>query len=108
MEELTREIKRPVPKGAVFRKADARTPADADASDGRCSEGVSDSNSATCPASRDASCDSSQPHDVVTEAREKIVAEPPVVLSRDVLASQADSQTFAKQLSAAAGALGFR
>jgi len=104
MEELTREIKRPVPKGSVFRKADARAP---DVSDGPCSDGVSDSNSATCSASRDASGDSSQPRDVVTEAREKIVAEPPVILSRDVLASQADSHTFGKQLAAAAWALGF-
>jgi len=110
MDELTREIKRAVPKGSVFLKAHAAADADAaaqpkaDASDDPSSAGVSDPASAPCFAS---SGISSSPRDVVAEAREPIVAEPPVVLSRDVLASQADSARFGKQLAAAAWALGF-
>jgi hypothetical protein len=113
MDELTREIKRAVPKGSLFHKAnaaadgDAATPANADASDDPSSAAARDPASSPCSASRAASGVSSSPRDAVAEAREPIVAEPPVVLSRDVLASQADSARFGHQLAAAAWALGF-
>lgn len=107
LEELTREIKRAVPKGSVFQKADAAAKAAADTADGTSSACVSDPSSAICSAACGASGVSSEPRDVVAEAREKIVAKPPVVLGRDVVSSQADSTTFGKQLAAAAWALGF-
>jgi hypothetical protein len=45
--------------------------------------------------------------DVVAEAREKVVAEPPEVLSRDVVATLAANATFGKHLAARAWSLGF-
>lgn len=104
MDELTREIKRAVPKGSVFQKAEARPTGCAGAAAG----------SPECPACdasvtplRGASQDSAEPRDGVAEARQEVVCEPPVVQSRAVVASLADSETFGKQLAASAWALGF-
>lgn len=108
MDELTREIKRAVPKGSKFQKADS----------GASGEGNATASLAACDPASAASQRSPanpgkvgvlapEPRDVVSEARAGIVAEPPVVQSRDVLASLADSATFGKQLAATAWALGF-
>lgn len=83
MDRLTREIHRTAaetaaPKGQVFASADA--------------DGVE-------PAS--------PPDDPISEAREAVVCEPPVVVSRDVAASLVDSTQFGKQLAARAWSLGF-
>ena len=78
MEQVTREIKRAVPKGQTFESAE-KSPLT--------------SNANSCAA-------------VVTTA-EDIFAEPPVVVSRDVVASLADSAAFGKQLAAHAWSLGF-
>lgn len=79
MDEVTREIKRGVPKGTPFERA-AQEPTAA-------SGNVVD--------------------DVITVAREPVVAKPPVVLARDVVASLAASHTFGEQLAARAWSLGF-
>lgn len=83
MDKLTREIhgtaaEKAVPKGQVFQKAD------------------------TGPLVGEV-----PPPDVIAEAREAVVLEPPQVLGRDVVASLADSTDFGKQLAARAWALGF-
>ena len=78
MEQVTREIKRAVPKGQTFESAE-KSPLT--------------SNANSCAA-------------VVTTA-EDIFVEPPVVVSRDVVASLADSAAFGKQLAAHAWSLGF-
>ena len=87
MDKLTREIhctaaEKAAPKGQVFGKADA----------------VPAGGEVRPPA---------QPSDVIAEAREAVVREPPVVMGRDVVASLADSADFGKQLAARAWALGF-
>ena len=84
MEQVTREIKRAVPKGQSFESAEKSLPA---ANAGSASDGS---------ASREE-----------LEEREVIVAEPPVVESRDVIASLANSAAFGKQLAAHAWSLGF-
>lgn len=49
----------------------------------------------------------SPPPEAVAEARETVVAEPPEVLSRDVVATLEDNTAFGKHLAARAWALGF-
>lgn len=93
MEEVTRGIKRAVPKGGPFSRADG---------DRSVSDGAMDSSRNTTGDQAPLAAD-----DVVAAAREEIVAEPPVVESRDVVASLADSETFGKQLAAHAWNLGF-
>lgn len=83
MDRLTREIHRTAaektaPKGQVFASVDAEAV-----------EGPS------------------PPSDPIAEAREAVVCEPPVVVSRDVAASLVDSTQFGKQLAARAWSLGF-
>ena len=108
MDELTREIKGAVPTGSVFQKADARPTGSA----------VAAAASPECPTDPEASqasatnmpgasSVSAEPRDMVAAAREEVVAEPPVVQSRDVIASLVDSATFGRQLAAAAWSLGF-
>jgi hypothetical protein len=83
MEQVTREIKRAVPKGQTFESSEKSPPTSS-----------ADSSSAD---SREA----------VATTAEEIFAEPPVVESRDVVASLADSAAFGKQLAAHAWSLGF-
>ncbi|MBI3464884.1 MAG: hypothetical protein HY000_17785 [Planctomycetes bacterium] len=108
MDELSREIKGAVPKGSVFQKADAWPTGSA----------VAAAAPAECPTDPPASpaCGTNRPGtssvsaeraDVVAAARKEVVAEPPVVQSRDVIASLVDSERFGGQLAAAAWALGF-
>lgn len=87
MDKLTREIhctaaEKAAPKGEVFGKADA----------------VPVGGEVQPPA---------QPPDVIAEAREAVVREPPMVIGRDVVASLADSRDFGKHLAARAWELGF-
>jgi hypothetical protein len=77
VDELTREIKRTAPKGTVFQRVGEDEP----------SEEVSAPQAAPL--------------------REAVVAESPVIQSRDVVASLVDSATFGKLLAARAWMLGF-
>src|SRR5690606_9690015 len=86
MEKLTREIhlaaaEKAAPQGEVFRKADEAP--------GEVSE------------------DGTPPPDLIAEARAAVVHEPPEVVAREVLASQANSHDFGKQMAARAWLLGF-
>jgi hypothetical protein len=91
MNEVTREIKSRVPKGSPFTKSEpASEPAPAAASE------------AAAPAEPVVA-----PTDVVAEARAAIVLKPPVIESRDVVASLCDGETFGKHLAARAWLLGF-
>lgn len=112
MEQLTREIKRSAPKGSKFQKADAAamhatcataSPAPAELS---ADENGGPSQSETTSA-REPTAAATESRDVVAESRVAVVAEPPVVLGRDVVASLADSERFGTMLAAAAWALGF-
>lgn len=86
MEQVTREIKRAVPKGQTFESIETFA-AESD---------------------RDSTFDNSRESVATSRAeRDEIVAEPPVVESRDVIASLADSTTFGKHLAAHAWSLGF-
>lgn len=83
MDKLTREIhltaaEQTSPKGEVFHKADAE------------------------PAKNE-----NAPPDLIAEAREAVVCEPPEVEARDVMASLVSSTYFGKQLAARAWTLGF-
>ena len=88
MEQVTREIKRAVPKGQSFASLEksgspsSHTTANADTTNGDSPE-------------------------TLTDSAEEIFAEPPVVESRDVIASLADSAVFGKHLAAHAWSLGF-
>ena len=83
MEQVTREIKRAVPKGQTFESSEKSPPT---------------------PSVDSSSADSLE---AVASLAEEIFAEPPVVESRDVVASLADSAAFGKQLAAHAWSLGF-
>ena len=83
MEQVTREIKRAVPKGQTFESSEKSPPT---------------------PSADSSSADSCE---AVATMTEEIFAEPPVVESRDVVASLADSAAFGKQLAAHAWSLGF-
>ena len=92
MNEVTREIKSRVPKGSPFTKAaPASEPASAAASETH----VAPADPVVAPT------------DVVAEARAAIVMKPPIIESRDVVASLADAETFGKHLAAQAWSLGF-
>jgi hypothetical protein len=78
MEQVTREIKRSVAKGSPFARPDA--------------------------AAENAAGATAQ---VVAAAREPVVAEPPKVTGRDVVASLAPGELFGRQLAAHAWSLGF-
>ena len=78
VDELTRDIKRAAPKGTVFERIDEEEE----------------------PAGE-------MPALQVVPLREAVVAKPPVIESRDVVASLADSTTFGKLLAAHAWMLGF-
>lgn len=78
METLAREIKRVAPKGSVFQAADA-APQEA----------------------------SAPPPDMVAQAREEVVADPPELLCRDVVATLAENAIFGRHLAARAWGLGF-
>ena len=93
MEQVTREIKRSVPKGKPFAKAEQVQPGSTDPATGAAPEGPAEPRP--------------DPQDAVACAREEIVAEPPVVEARDVVASLADAETFGKHLAASAWCLGF-
>jgi hypothetical protein len=77
VDELTREIKRTAPKGAVFQRIGEDEPVD------------------------------EMPAPQVAPLREPVVAKPPVIVNRDVVASLVDSTTFGKLLAAHAWMLGF-
>ena len=77
MEKVTREIKRSVAKGSPFARQDAAAENAADATA------------------------------QVAAAREPVVAEPPKVIGREVVASLASSELFGRQLAAQAWSLGF-
>ncbi len=77
VDELTREIKRSAPKGTVFQRG------------------------------ADNETEAETPPAVAAPARETVVAKPPVIESRDVVASLANSATFGKLLAAHAWSLGF-
>lgn len=83
MEQVTREIKRAVPKGQTFESSEKS------------------------PATSSADSSSADSRAAVATTAEEIFAEPPVVESRDVVASLADSAAFGKQLAAHAWSLGF-
>lgn len=85
METVTREIKGGAPKGTRFERQDAKK--------------SDDPQSATDPEKAQ--------EDTVATARLPIVAKPPEVLSRDVVATLATSDLFGKMLAARAWALGF-
>ena len=114
MEELSREIKRSVPKGSKFQKADAAVGAACDpessAPPSPAGEPADHGSGSSQPGTTSASqlpVAAAESHDVVAEARGEVVAEPPVVLGRDVVASLADSERFGTLLAAAAWGLGF-
>ena len=118
-EQVTREIHGAVPKGQAFvsiEKSDpltsAATPGDsssADSSSADSSNADSSQPKSSQPKSsrQKSSSPNSPPSEAVAAAREAVVAEPPVVLSRDVVASLAKSETFGKHLAAHAWSLGF-
>ena len=83
MEQVTREIKRAVPKGQTFESSEKS------------------------PLTSNANSPSADSCEAVVTTAEEIFAEPPVVESRDVVASLADSAAFGKQLAAHAWSLGF-
>jgi hypothetical protein len=83
MEQVTREIKRAVPKGQTFESSEKS------------------------PAAPNADSSSADVREAVVPTVAEIFAEPPVVESRDVAASLADSAAFGKQLAAHAWSLGF-
>lgn len=83
MEQVTREIKRAVPKGQTFESSEKS------------------------PLTSNANSPSADSCEAVVPTAEEIFAEPPVVESRDVIASLADSAAFGKQLAAHAWSLGF-
>ncbi len=124
MEQVTREIHGAVPKGQTFVSietsdplASDATPADATSADPTSGAAVSAdptqpkssrAKSSRAKSSRaKSSLPSAPPSDAVAAAREAVVAEPPVVLSRDVVASLAKAETFGKHLAAHAWPLGF-
>lgn len=96
MEQMTREIKGAVPKGQTFESSMKSVPAPI-ANTPHDGSRESAASSGEKPAAR---------APIVAE-REPIVTEPPVVVSRDVIASLADSTAFGKQLAAHAWSLGF-
>ena len=115
MDELTREIKCSVPKGTKFHKADtavigpagaAESPAPPGPADQPAELGSGPSQPGTTSAGPAAAA-AAESRDVVAAARAEVVAEPPAVLGRDVVASLADSERFGTLLAAAAWALGF-
>ncbi len=83
MEQVTREIKRSVPKGQTFESLEKS------------------------PLTPNANSPSADSCEAVVSTAAEIFAEPPVVESRDVVASLADSTAFGKQLAAHAWSLGF-
>lgn len=115
MDELSREIKRSVPKGRKFQKADGaavNTAQDAESSAPAAPPGepADHGSGPSQPGTTSASqlpAAATESRDLVAEARGEVVAEPPVVLGRDVVASLADSERFGTLLAAAAWALGF-
>jgi hypothetical protein len=78
MEKITREIKRSVTKGSKFTRQETESSEAAETAE-----------------------------HVVTAAREPVVAKPPKVQGRDVVASLADSEAFGRLLAAQAWRLGF-
>ena len=99
MEKVTREIKRSVPKGQQFERAEV-VPTLSDAPASKTSKASPETLDPPALPAHD-------PLDSVACAREEIVAEPPTVEARDVVASLANAETFGKHLAAAAWRLGF-
>ena len=123
-EQVTREIHGAVPKGQTFVSVETSDPLTSTATPGESSGADSPSAESSQPKSSQpkssqskssqskssqskSSPPNSPPSEVVAAAREAVVAEPPVVLSRDVVASLAKSETFGKHLAAHAWSLGF-
>ncbi len=116
MEKVTREIKRAVPKGQVFATGEM-----SDTHDVTGQNPATENAANTSPADQSAAAETSQEilsptpvavtpkvpaaEDPVAAAR--VVAVPPKVLSRDLVASLADSHAFGKHLAARAWELGF-
>ena len=114
MEQVTREIHGAVPKGQTFVSVEtsdpltsAATPGDSTSADSPSAESSQSKSSQSKSSRQKSSPPNSPPSEVVAAAREAVVAEPPVVLSRDVVASLAKSETFGKHLAAHAWSLGF-
>ena len=93
MEKVTREIKRSVPRGKPFERAEPDPSSNADPASGTPPESPAEPGP--------------DPQDAVARARKEIVAEPPVVAAREVVASLAAAETFGQHLAAAAWNLGF-
>lgn len=123
MAQVTKEIKCAVPQGKKFESVDvpALTPsltlvnttpnADEVVSGGDCEEALEDAVAVTPAALAPSSASPPlTPHDAaecVSIARAEVVAEPPKVLARDVVASLAHAHAFGKHLAAMAWSLGF-
>lgn len=111
MEKVTREIKSRVPKGTPFAKSDASLAALIPEAAQTLNSAAPAPHSATSVAYSASPAPLAQsvtaPPDAVALARAAIVMEPPVIESREVVASLADSTTFGKQLAARAWSLGF-
>ena len=119
MAQITKEIKSAVPKGKKFESVDEpsltveNTPPSATevvhagASEGSLENAVAVTPAALAPSSASPPL---TPHDTaecVSIARAEVVAEPPKVLARDVVASLANAHAFGKHLAATAWSLGF-
>lgn len=127
MAQITKEIKSAVPQGKKFESVDepALTPAPTvenatsnavevvsdGADEGSLEAAVADSTATTTAALAPSSARPPlTPHDTaecVSIARAEVVAEPPKVLARDVVASLANAHAFGKHLAATAWSLGF-
>ncbi len=111
MEKVTREIKSRVPKGTPFAKRDASLAALTSEAAQTLNTAAQAPHSATSVAPSASPARLAQsvtaPPDAVALARAAIVMEPPVIESREVVASLADSTTFGKQLAARTWSLGF-
>ena len=112
MEKVTREIKRAVPKGQVFARCETLDIESDTGQDPSAQHTVDESvandtslENTPAPIGETVTPQAPTAADPVTAAR--VVAKPPKVLSRDVVASLAGSQAFGKHLAARAWELGF-
>jgi len=97
MEKVTREIKRAVPKGQVFAKCGMSD------TDDTAGQNTADEN----PSAENTADETSRKKQTAAAVVVRVVAIPPKVLSRDVVASLAGSHAFGKHLAARAWELGF-
>ena len=123
MAQITKEIKSAVPKGKKFESVDepsltleTTTPNAAEVVSAGVSAGSPDAaadaitavtTAVLAPSSASSQLTSHDTAECVCVARAEVVAEPPKVLARDVIASLANAQAFGKHLAANAWSLGF-